>query len=296
MKASEGGRGDTGRSDERAVVLAVDVGNTVTRFGLLAGGELAASWEFTTPGAMTADEARLHIANFLFMLEHEGHAGDRGFHGRSAPGDAACVGPVASPADAILSSVVPDLTDVWVRALSIECGRKPFVVGPGLKTGLKMHYNDPSEVGSDRVATLVAARETYGYPLIVVDFGTTTNFDVLDADGAFAGGVIAPGIALAARALAQAAARLPVIEIKVPASVIGKSTREAMQAGVVLGEVARIDGLVDAIWAELGCTTKVVATGAQAAAVAALSQRIESADESLVLRGLGMLYALNAKR
>lgn len=159
-----------------------------------------------------------------------------------------------------------------------------------------MHYNDPSEVGSDRVATLVAAREAYGYPLIVVDLGTTTNFDVLDGEGAFAGGVIAPGIALSAKALAQAAARLPVIEIKVPSSTIGKSTREAMQAGVVLGEVARIDGLVDAIWAELGCSTKVVATGVQAGIVAALSQRVECADEPLVLRGLGMLYALNSKR
>lgn len=282
---------NTGES--AAFVLAVDVGNTATRFGLLDGLELAASWEFATRSRMTADEARLEIANFLTMLERDcarGIADCPGFAPESGGGIA------AGPADAILSSVVPDLTDVWVSALTIECARRPFVVGPGLKTGLKMHYNDPSEVGSDRVATLVAAREAYGYPLVVVDLGTTTNFDVLDEHGAFAGGVIAPGLALSAHALAQAAARLPVIEIKVPSSVIGKSTREAMQAGVVLGEAARIDGLVDAIEEELGCKARVIATGAHAAAVAALSERIERADESLVLRGLGMLFALNSKR
>ncbi|WP_102374542.1 type III pantothenate kinase [Raoultibacter massiliensis] len=283
---------------DAAFVLAVDVGNTVTRFGLIARGVLAASWEFATRERMTSDEARLEIANFLNMLERErtraqAKGDDARLFDSVFSDDGRFVG---NPTDAILSSVVPDLTDIWVGALAVECGRKPFVVGPGLKTGLKMHYNDPSEVGSDRVATLVAAREAYGYPLIVVDLGTTTNFDVLDGEGAFAGGVIAPGIALSAKALAQAAARLPVIEIKVPSSTIGKSTREAMQAGVVLGEVARIDGLVDAIWAELGCSTKVVATGVQAGIVAALSQRVECADEPLVLRGLGMLYALNSKR
>lgn len=292
MVANGNARGDGARSGNEACVLAVDVGNTVTRFGLLVENELVASWEFATKDRMTPDEARLDIANFFFMIERDHRLGraaaDALFaaRGETAP----------SIDDAILSSVVPDLTDAWVAALTVECGRKPFVVGPGLKTGLKMRYNDPSEVGSDRVATLVAAREAYGFPLVVVDLGTTTNFDVLDADGAFAGGVIAPGIALSASALAQAAARLPVIEIKVPPSVIGKSTREAMQAGVVLGEVARIDGLVDAIWSELGCSTKVVATGAQAGTVAALSSRIECADEQLVLRGLGLLHALNSKR
>lgn len=305
MNANRVASGKRTQEGERTkTVLAVDVGNTATRFGLLLDGVLAASWEFTTRPAMTADEARLEIANFFFMLARDerkgGASAEDAGDGRSASFRALGTGGeeahLASPDDAILSSVVPDLTDVWVRALAIECGRKPFVVGPGLKTGLKMHYNDPSEVGSDRVATLVAAREAYGYPLIVIDFGTTTNFDVLDSSGAFAGGVIAPGIALSARSLARAAARLPVIEIKVPASVIGKNTREAMQAGVVLGEVARIDGLVDAIWAELGCTTKVIATGAQASTVCALSEKIESADESLVLRGLGILYALNAQR
>ena len=283
---------------DAAFVLAVDVGNTVTRFGLIAQGVLAASWEFATRERMTSDEARLEIVNFLSMLERERtRAQAKGDDARLLDSVFSDDGRfIESPTDAILSSVVPDLTDIWVGALAVECGRKPFVVGPGLKTGLKMHYNDPSEVGSDRVATLVAAREAYGYPLIVVDLGTTTNFDVLDGEGAFAGGVIAPGIALSAKALAQAAARLPVIEIKVPPSTIGKSTREAMQAGVVLGEVARIDGLVDAIWAELGCSTRVVATGVQAGIVAALSQRVECADEPLALRGLGMLYALNSKR
>ena len=282
---AEASAGSTG------AVLAVDVGNTVTRCGLFVDGALEATWEGATHDRMTSDEARLLIANFFGMLERDCARDEDG--GRDA--SVSMIG-AGGPDDAILSSVVPDLTDIWVQALARECGRKPFVVGPGLKTGLKMHYNDPSEVGSDRVATLVAARKRYGYPLIVVDLGTTTNFDVLDSDGAFAGGVIAPGIAMSAKALAQAAARLPVIEVKVPSSVIGKSTREAMQAGVVCGEVARIDGLVDAIWAELACETDVIATGANAPAIASLSSRITLADEFLALTGLGLLYELNSKR
>ena len=116
------------------------------------------------------------------------------------------------PADAILSCVVPDLVDVWARALHAECGRRALVVGPGLKTGIRMRYRDPAEVGPDRVADLAAALADYGGPLVVVDLGTTTNFEVLDAEGTFLGGIIAPGLALGAKALSQAAARLPRVE------------------------------------------------------------------------------------
>ena len=169
------------------------------------------------------------------------------------------------------------------------------MVGPGLKTGLKMRYDDPSEVGADRVADVVAARAEYGAPAVVVDLGTTTNFEVLDADGAFAGGIIAPGLALGARSLSEAAARLPMIELRAPASVIGRNTRAAMQSGVVLGEVARIDGLLDAVMGELGADVPVVMTGDGAGAMAALLRHEATVDDTLTLRGLWHLWCANRR-
>ncbi len=261
-------------------MLAVDVGNTVTRLGLFADGALAATWEATTAEHLTVDEARLVVTGFLDALARR--SADEG-----AP---------SSAGDAIVSCVVPDLTDVWASALRAECGRRPLVVGPGLKTGIRMRYRDPAEVGPDRVADLAAALADYGGPLVVVDLGTTTNFEVVDAEGTFLGGIIAPGLALGAKALAQAAARLPHVELKAPASVIGTSTREAVQAGVVMGEVARIDGLVDMVLAELGCEAEVVVTGANAAAMAALLRHDARADDTLTLRGLHRLYELNRRK
>ena len=253
-------------------LLAVDVGNTVTRLGLFDGGELVATWEATTPERCTSDEARLVVTGFLDALARRKGAGK---------GDAAPAGGACRPADAILSCVVPDLVDVWARALHAECGRRALVVGPGLKTGIRMRYRDPAEVGPDRVADLAAALADYGGPLVVVDLGTTTNFEVLDAEGTFLGGIIAPGLALGAKALSQAAARLP---------------REAMQAGVVMGEVARIDGLLDLVLAELGCEAPVVVTGADADAMAALLRHGARADQTLTLRGLRRLHELNRRR
>ncbi|MBX9033132.1 type III pantothenate kinase [Gordonibacter massiliensis (ex Traore et al. 2017)] len=265
---------------EAVGMLAVDVGNTVTRLGLFADDGLAATWEVTTPEHLTIDEARLVVAGFHDALERRATGGE----------------PPLRAGDSIVSCVVPDLTGVWASALLAECGRRPLVVGPGLKTGIKMRYRDPAEVGPDRVADLAAALADYGGPLVVVDLGTTTNFEVIDAEGTFRGGIIAPGLALGAKALAQAAARLPHVELKAPTSVIGTSTREAVQAGVVMGEVARIDGLVDKVEAELGCEAEVVVTGADAAAMAALLAHEARADDTLTLRGLHRLYELNRKK
>ncbi len=252
-------------------LLAVDVGNTTTRLGLFAAGELVGTWELTTRERLTADEARMQLAQALPMM------------GEVVPGAA------------ILACVVPSLTDVWRRALAATCGERAHVVGPGLRTGLKMRYDDPSEIGADRVADVVAARETYGAPVIVVDLGTTTNFEVVDADGAFAGGIIAPGVALGARSLSAAAARLPVIELRAPRAVIGRNTRAAMQSGVVLGEVARIDGLLDAVTAELGCEAPVVVTGDGAQAMADLIRHEARVDDTLTLRGLWHLWSANRR-
>ncbi len=252
-------------------LLAVDVGNTTTRLGVFSGGELAGTWELTTPERLTVDEARLAVTQALPLM---------------------CG---ASPVDAILACVVPTLADVWRRALTVSCPGRTYVVGPGLKSGVRMRYDDPSEVGADRVADVVAARADYGAPVVVVDLGTTTNFEVVDADGAFAGGIIAPGVALGARSLAAAAARLPMIELRAPASVIGRNTRAAMQSGVVLGEVARVDGLLDAIAGELGVSPKVVITGDGAEAMSGLLRHETTVDATLTLRGLWGIWRLNAR-
>ena len=267
------------RRQEQGSVLAVDVGNTVTRLGLFADGALASTWEATTPERLTADEARQVVEGFLDARTRQAaRAGEEG---------------PLRPADAILSCVVPDLEGVWAAALGAECGRRPLVVGPGLKTGVRMRYDDPAEVGADRIADVVAARADYEPPLAVVDLGTTTNIAVIDAEGTFVGGIIAPGLALGAASLARAAARLPMIEIAAPASAIGTSTRAAMRSGVVLGEVARIDGLLDLVAEELGDEPGVVVTGADAAAMAALLKHGARADDTLTLRGLHLLYRMN---
>ena len=265
---------DNGR-DAARTVLCVDVGNSDTNLGLFVGGELEATWKVTTTERMTADEARMRMAGLFDMLERDG---------RRAICD-----------DAVIASVVPGLTDAWVTATRALTGRRPLVVGPGVKTGVKMRYNDPGELGADRVADLVAARTAYTAPFIVVDLGTTTNFEVVDEGGSFVGVIIAPGVKLSAKALSDAAAQLAMVDLKAPASVVGKNTREAMQAGVVMGEVALIDGLIDMVWRELGYETDVIATGSDAAAIAALSQRVARTDEHLTLRGLSMLHTLNRR-
>lgn len=251
-------------------LLAVDLGNTTTRLGAFLDDDLLGTWELTTPAALTADEACSHVCRALSMLGIE------------------------APTESILASVVPSLTDSWRSALGRMCSGRTYVVGPGLKSGLRMRIDDPSEVGADRVADAVAARDAYGSPVVVVDLGTTTNIEVIDADGAFAGGVIAPGVALGARSLAAAAARLPVIELRAPAKVIGRNTRAAMQSGVVLGEVARIDGLLRAVMAELGQSAPVVVTGDGAAGLAPLLAHEVTVDDTLTLRGLHRIWAHGA--
>ncbi len=253
-------------------VLVLDVGNSVTNMGVALGEELVCSWQVTTPERLTPDEALMCIESYL----------------RVRAGNVAV-------RDAIIASVVPSLTDAWVEALRTLCGQRPLVVGPGLKSGLKLHLQNPADLGADRVADCVAAKQLYGYPLIVVDFGTATTLEVIDEAGVVQGGVILPGLRLAVRALADAAAQLPVIDLRAPKNVIGKTTRDAMQSGIVIGEMKRIDGLVDAVWEELGYKTRVVATGDDAHAMAALSKRIDTADEWLTLKGLAVLRKKNRK-
>ena len=276
------------------MLLAVDVGNTTTRFGLFEDGSADAeplgTWEITTPARMTADEARLAATRAVAALS-------------PAASESTEVHPLA----AILSCVVPSLEAAWTQALTALCLSRPLVVGPGLKTGIRLSYDDPSEVGSDRIADAVAARERYGAPAIVVDLGTTTNIEVIDATGAFAGGLIAPGLALGARSLADAAARLPMVDVRAPRHVIGKSTREAMRSGIVLGEAARIDGLLDMVEAELTVgepgsdapddpRLPIVLTGDDAAAMAAILRHHVAVDDTITLRGLAILHRINSRK
>lgn len=285
----------------RQAVVVVDAGNTTTRFGLACAGVLFATWGHATSRRLTADEATLILLDFLRALEGgvahvDAEALERLDDVLGSPAEArAFASSPARPVDGIVSSVVPSLTDVWVEALARFCGRAPLVVGPGLKTGLKMRYSDPGEVGGDRVADMVATVRTYGSPAVVVDLGTTTNIEVLDESGAFAGGLIAPGPRLSAEMLANAAARLPLVEIKAPGAVVGRSTREAMQSGMVLGEVARVDGLIDMIWDELGYQTSIILSGRDAEVLGALMRHEVKVDQTLTLRGLVMLHEANRK-
>lgn len=261
------------------VILVVDIGNTTTRFGIASEGVLLTTWEVTTSHAQTADEAWFLLAGYLNFRP-----------------SAEAENETPWPQDGIISSVVPSLTSAWTQAVARLTGRRPLVVGPGLKTGLKMDFNDPAEVGSDRVADMVAAREEYGYPVLVVDLGTSTNIEVMNDRGEFAGGIIAPGLHISAAALSTKAARLPSVDIKAPANIVGKSTREAMQSGIIMGEIARIDGLIDLIWRELGYETPIVMYGPDAEALGALMAHDVTVDPGLTLRGLVWLYLHNRGR
>ena len=269
-----------------AYILTVDVGNTFIRFGLFAEDSAAAqecplaTCEITTPSSITADEARMRLMQVMGAL-----AADAGVSG------------VLAPAAAVLSCVVPALERPWKAALSRTCTGRVLTVGPGLKTGIPVHYDDPAEI-----ADAVAARAVYGSPCIVIDLGTTTNIEVIDVHGTFVGGVIAPGLALGARSLSAAAARLPQVEPSAPTHVIGRNTREAMRSGVVLGEVARIDGMLDMVLAEMRATkaagegdVPIVITGDDAEALAALVGHSLTVDDALTLRGLAELYRINQK-
>lgn len=273
-----------------ALVLAIDIRNTRTRIGLAEEGRLVSQWAVPTNPAETADGAVAWVLGFFDALK-------RGVAPIEGTAPAAIDLPESAPvADgAIIASVIPALTGVWAKAARRLSDSRPLTVGPGLKTGLKMSFSDPTTVGADRVAEMVAAKSTYGAPSLVIDLGTSTTFELLDEAGAFRGGIIAPGMGLGAQALARGAAQLAAVELRAPKSLLGRTTAEAMQAGIVMGEVARIDGLIDMIWAECGYTTPVVLVGQDAEAIAALMTHAAIVDQTLALRGLLELYAVNKK-
>jgi type III pantothenate kinase len=252
-------------------LLVVDAGNTNIVVGLFEGERLVASWRLATVGSMTVDELRLEL------------------HGLFA-----CDGLAREDiAGAVLASVVPPLTETLRRGIELFCGRSPLVIRPGVKTGMRLLYDHPEEVGADRIVNSVAAYSRVRGAVVVVDFGTATTFDCVSASGDYLGGVIAPGLGISAEALFRSAARLPRVEVARPPRVIGKSTVAAMQAGLYFGYAGLVDGILERVVAEMGDAPRVLATGGLSELIAASSRLIEEAVPHLTLDGLRILHERN---
>ena len=248
------------------MLLAVDVGNTQTVIGLYDGDRLADDWRLATVRTRTGDELGALLQGLLELETVTGIC---------------------------LSTTVPTLAREWTRVAERWAEAPILVVGPGVKTGIPIHYDDPREVGPDRIVNAVAAKERYGAPVIVVDFGTSTNFDVVSPAGAYVGGVLAPGIEISMEALFARAARLVDVEYAEPPSAIGKTTVASLQSGVVYGFAGQVDGIVAAIRRELGVAAPVVATGGLAGLIAPHSEAIETVDPFLTLDGLRLVWAMS---
>jgi len=253
------------------MLLTIDVGNTNTVLGIFEGTTLRAHWRLTTRREQTPDEYGILVRSLFAASDLE-----------------------PSGVDAVaLASVVPPLTPVLVDLSRQYLGRAPLVVGPGVKTGMPILYEPPGDVGADRIVNGVAAFAAWGGPVIVVDFGTATTFDVITRRGEYAGGVICPGIGISADALFQRAARLPRVDVRHPGKVVGRSTVTSMQSGLYFGYAAMCEGLVAMIRAEIGEPARVVATGGLAETLASDIPSIEAVDPVLTLTGLRLIWERN---
>ncbi|NOQ83399.1 MAG: type III pantothenate kinase [Myxococcales bacterium] len=253
------------------MLLVVDVGNTHTVLGLYDGERLVHDFRIQTAQGRTSDEHHVLLLNLLEL------AGVERSDVRAS----------------ILASVVPSFNDTVIDAVDRAFDHEIMIVGPGIKTGMPVLYENPREVGADRIVNAVAAFERVGGAAIVVDFGTATTFDCISDKGEYLGGAIAPGMQISANALFSRAAKLPRSEIARPPRAIGRNTVHSMQAGIVFGYVALVDGLVRRLTSEMDTQLTVIATGGLAALIEPDSETIDEVDEFLTLEGLRLLYLRN---
>ncbi|MGD0154108.1 MAG: type III pantothenate kinase [Thermacetogeniaceae bacterium] len=253
------------------MILVFDVGNTNIVLGIFKNDELTVSWRIGTDTRRTADDLGMLIKN---LFDYRGLT--------------------FSEIEAlVLSSVVPPLTPIIITMCRRYFGKEPLVVGPGIKTGMPIRYENPREVGADRIVNAVAAAHIYGCPAVVVDFGTATTYCAISREGEYLGGAIAPGVAISTEALFVKAAKLPRVEFAHPAQVIGKNTVVSMQSGIYFGFVGQVDGIVARIKAEIGQDAVVVATGGLARLICQGTSIVTHVNPNLTLHGLKLIYERN---
>ena len=256
-------------------LLVIDIGNTNVSIGLFdyrsECGELSHHWRIGTHREQTSDETALTVRALLEQAERR----------------------CDEVTDVAISSVVPPLLPIWERVSTKLFGCPPLVVGPGVRTGMAVRYENPREVGADRIVNALAAHEMFGGPVIAVDFGTATTFDCVSKDGEYLGGVIFPGIHTSIEALFDRASMLHRVEIARPKSVIGKTTTGALQSGMLYGYAGVVDSMVERIRGELGADARVVATGGLAGRIASESRSIERVEPFLTLEGLRLVFEKN---
>ena len=251
------------------MLLAIDVGNTEVTLGLFDGRRLTRSFRLSSETRRTADEISLALTQIFPELARRGeHA-------------------------AVLASVVPTATASFLEAARKVCGGEPLEVSSRIPTGVDVEYRDPQSAGADRIANAAAALALYGAPVVIVDFGTATTFDVILRERRYIGGVIAPGIVTGAEHLIRRAARLSAFELKPPPHVVGRSTEESLQSGVYYGAVGQVDAIVRRIAQEERIKPRVIATGGLAPMIAKHSETIEKVDPDLTLHGLRIIYEMN---